>query len=87
MLRRMIGLRVRAYLKKVYFNVITVAIISALIPCYAGYALPENFINFVIVTLISLACCSLTVYFIGCNKAERMKVRVYAEKAKKKVFR
>ena len=49
MLRRMIGLRVRAYLKKVYFNVITVAIISALIPCYAGYALPENFINFVIV--------------------------------------
>ena len=71
MLRRMIGLSARKYLTKVYINVLTVAVIASIIPFLLTIKLEESFLNFVLLCLASLFCTGITIYYIGCNKAER----------------
>lgn len=71
MLRGMIGLSVREYMSKVYFNVLAVTILSAIIPCLLSYYLNETFINFITICVISVICTFSVIYFVGCNRNER----------------
>ena len=71
MLRRMIGLSVRKYMKKVYINVLVVTVIAAIIPFLLAIELEESFLNFVLLCLTSLICIGMTIYYVGCNKGER----------------
>ena len=71
MLRGMIGLSARKYLTKVYINVLTVAVIASIIPFLLTIKLEESFLNFVLLCLTSLVCTGITIYYVGCNKAER----------------
>ena len=71
MLRGMIGLSVREYMGKVYFNVLFVTILSAIIPCLLSYYLSETFINFIMICIISIICTLAVIYFVGCNNDER----------------
>lgn len=71
MLRSMIGLSVREYMSKVYFNVLAVTILSAIIPCISSYYLSETFINFILICTISVVCTFTVIYFIGCSRKER----------------
>ena len=81
MLRGMIGLPVRGYLRRVYLNTLLVAILSALIPLAVRQGLTENPLNFIWLTLLSLACTALAILFAGCSPGERLQVRAYALKA------
>lgn len=71
MLKGMIGLSVRKYVSKVYFNVFAVTILSAIIPCISSYYLSETFINFIMICVISVICTFIVIYFVGCNRNER----------------
>lgn len=71
MLKGMIGLSVRKYVSKVYFNVFAVTILSAIIPCISSYYLSETFINFIMICVISVICTFMVIYFVGCNRNER----------------
>ena len=71
MLRGMIGLSVRQYLSRVYFNVLIVSILSAIIPCIFKYMESESFINFVISCFISILFTSIVIFYIGCKEEER----------------
>ena len=71
MLRGMIGLSARKYLTKVYINVLAVAVIASIIPFLLTIKLEESFLNFVLLCLASLVCTGITIYYVGCNKAER----------------
>lgn len=72
MLRGMIGLPSLAFLKKVYFNVIAVTIVSAFIS-YCLYTMQdESFTSFIITTIATLLCTSVCILFIGCKAKERM---------------
>lgn len=71
LLRGMIGLSVRAFISKVYLNVIGVSIISALLPLYISHRLSESFLHFVIVSVVALACTLLSILFVGCSRSER----------------
>lgn len=71
MLRGMIGLSIREYISKVYFNVITVTLLSAIIPYITSYYLNETFINFIMICIISFICTFTVIYFIGCSRKER----------------
>lgn len=71
MLKGMIGLSIREYLSKVYFNVLAVTILSAIIPVFSSYYLSETFINFLVICVISILCTFIVIYFVGCNKKER----------------
>lgn len=71
MLKGMIGLSVRKYVSKVYFNVFAVTILSAIIPCISSYYLNETLINFITICVISVICTFTVIYFVGCNSNER----------------
>jgi len=71
MLRGMIGLSVKKYMKKVYINVLTVTVMAAIIPFLLTIKLEESFLNFVLLCLTSFICTGITIYYAGCTKAER----------------
>ena len=71
MLRGMIGLSVRKYVKKVYINVLVVTVIAAILPFLLSMKLEESFLNFVLLCFVALICTGMTIYYIGCNKTER----------------
>ena len=71
MLRNMIGLSARKYLREVYLNVILVTMIAAVLPILASVVLEESFLSFVIIVLISLITAAISIFYIGFNKNER----------------
>ena len=71
MLRGMIGLSVRKYMKKVYINVLVVTVIAAILPFLLSMKLEESFLNFVLLCFVALICTGMTIYYVGCNKTER----------------
>lgn len=77
LLRKMISLKVGLYLKRVYFNVIVVSVLSTMIPFSVHkYLLYEiNAINFIAVTIISIVCTSVVIFRIGCNRDERVFIK------------
>lgn len=71
LLRGMIGLSIRKYIKKVYINVSFVTVISAIIPFLLTNRLEESFFNFVLLSIVALICTGITIFYIGCNKSEQ----------------
>ena len=71
MLRGMIGLSVRKYMKKVYINVLVVTVIAAILPILLSTKLEDSFLNFVLLCLVALICTGTTIYYVGCDKTEQ----------------
>lgn len=71
MLRGLIGLSSIMYLKKVYFNVVMVTVVSVILPSLLAHSMSENFFSFVFLSLVAIASAASTEFFIGCNKKER----------------
>lgn len=71
MLRKMIGLSSILFLKKVYFNIISVILFSAIIPVILYFNMEESLTSFIIMTLACLLSSSISIFYIGCNKQER----------------
>ena len=89
MLRGMIGINIREYLRIVYLNVIKVTVIAAFFPMILSLYMSESVYKFVIIVLVTILFTIMTELFIGCNKEERlivsrkiiqMKNRVYNSK-------
>lgn len=74
MLRKMIGLSVREYLKKVYFNVITATALALPIPVLVQNTLPGGFAQFIINCTVCILCAGLSITFVGCSRAERKRL-------------
>lgn len=70
-LRGMIGLSIRKYLKKVYINVFVVTALASVLPFLISRSLEESFMNFVLLSLVAVICTAVTIYYVGCNKTER----------------
>lgn len=75
MLRGLIGLSVRKYVKNVYINVFIVTILSFIVPFGMVKWLGHNFVGFISSCFISLICTSVIIYYIGCNKTEKQFVK------------
>lgn len=71
MLRRMIGLSAREYIKKVYLNVWMVALVSSILPCIFSLYMDKSFITFILSCIVSIITTGLSVSYVGCNNAER----------------
>lgn len=71
MLRGLIGLSSIMYLKKVYYNVVMVTVVSVILPSLLAHSMSESFISFVFLSLAAIASAASTEFFIGCNKKER----------------
>ena len=71
MLRGMIGLSSILYIKKVYFNIFVVALLSLVIPGLLSKYLEESFLSFLLLSLVSIICTIVVEFFVGCNRKER----------------
>lgn len=74
MLRKMIGLPVRVYLKKVYFNVIIVTVLALPIPVIVQNTLSAGFTQFVINCIACVLCTGVSIAIFGCNRNDRKRI-------------
>lgn len=73
MLKEIVNFPSFSFLRNVYFNVISVAIVALPLPILIKYNLEESFLRVVAVSFVSLFSTFLSITFIGCSKKERIK--------------
>lgn len=66
--------------RSVYFPVAVVGVISLILPFLLHHFMPQGWLRFIAVLGTSLVCTGATVYFLGCNRDERMLLQGYAAK-------
>lgn len=87
MLRKMVQLSVRAFLKNVYINVIAVTSIAAIIPFAVTVMLPiDSFLSFTIVSVVSLCSAIISIYIVGCNKQDREMIHIAFNKVLQRII-
>ncbi len=79
MLRGLIGLSAKRYLKDVYLNILIVAFLSAIVPSLLSLYASESFLSFVAISLMAMASTVAAEFFIGCNSKERRFVEAKAK--------
>ena len=87
LLRGMIGVSIRKYLQKVYFNILTVSVVAVVLPLISTQYIDETFIGFIIVSLIAVICTIISIYFIGCNRQERQSIHQKLNAIRTKITR
>ena len=71
MLRGLIGLKARDFIKKVYINVIVVTILSAVIPFLLANTFDDDIWSFIMLSIVSLITTLLVEFYVGCTTKER----------------
>ncbi|MFI3301809.1 MAG: lipopolysaccharide biosynthesis protein [Rikenellaceae bacterium] len=71
MLRGMISLSVKGFMRHVVANIVVVATLSAIVPLWAARYMPDNVWGTVAISLVSLCSTMSAIYCVGCNHAER----------------
>ena len=71
MLRGLIGLKARDFIKKVYAIVIEVTILSVIVPFLLAIVLNNDFLNFIVLSIITVVSTLLVVFYVGCTMEER----------------
>ena len=71
LLKRMINLHVKTFLREVYFNVIAVVAVALIVPLMFEMIKPSGVTGFASSILICLCSVSLSVLFVGFGKIER----------------
>ena len=71
MLRGMVGLPVRHFLRHTVLNVLVVSLVSCVLPLWSATLLEEGLPRLALVVAVSVCSVACTVYFVGCTKAER----------------
>lgn len=84
MLRRMVQLPVRYFLRHTVLNVLVVSMVSCIMPFLLTFFLAESLGRFFFVVSVSFLSVAITVYFVGCTHAEREFVQIKAAQLIKK---
>lgn len=87
MLRGMIGLSSIQYMKKVYFNVIIVTLLSLAVPGLLSKYMEESLLSFVVLSLVAMVCTLIVEFYIGCNGKERDFVVDKVKELKNKILK
>ena len=87
MLRNMINLSIKEFIKNVYFKIILVSIISPILPLILTPYTDNSFLGFAISCSLCLILSTTTIYFIGCNKQERIYITNILKGIKKRIFK
>lgn len=86
LLRNVIGLKVRNYIKNVLLKVCLVAVTASALPIYLSLSLSDNFLSFIVITGITLTATLLVIYSIGCSTSERSMIKNVLFKLYKKLI-
>ena len=87
MLRSMIGLSSVQYMKKVYFNIIVVALLAIALPGLLSKYMGESFLSFVSLSLVAIVSTIIVEFYVGCNSMEREFVIDKVKNIKHKVIK
>ncbi len=87
MLKRMVELPISEFLKKVYFRVLLVAAIAAILPLTIKNYFQEDLVSFLILSALSVICVAIFSYTIGCTKHDRIAINNQILKVKNKFLR
>lgn len=79
MLKKMIGLPIRVYLKSVYLNIMLVAVVSYPLLYVVNSIFTEGIYGFFIISVFSVFTTTAAILYIGCNKTERALVLTRAK--------
>lgn len=71
MLKSMIKLDVRKYIKNVYLNIVMVTLVSLVFPLLVHHFINSKYICLICVSFVSIIATILTMLFVGCNSSER----------------
>lgn len=74
LIKDLIYLNGREYIKAVYFRVFPVSLVAAVIPVAICCYFEDSILRFFIVSFISLCCSFFSIYYIGLEKHERNKI-------------
>jgi len=72
LLRGIIGLSSKYYLKHIYANVFVVSLLSCILPTLLHFNMSEGFLRLLSVTFVSVLSTSVVILFVGCTKKERL---------------
>lgn len=87
MLRSMVGLSVRSFMKDVYVNVIVVTLVSSILPYITLKCIGiDSFITFIIICIVSILSTLVTIYSVGCNRNDREFIHNGISKIIKKII-
>lgn len=84
MLRTLIGLSVRKFLKKVYLNIFAVCAVAGVLPLALRPFISETVIDFIWYSILCVLCAGAAILFVGCNRHERDMMLSYARKARQR---
>ncbi len=87
MLKKMVGLPVKQFLKNVYFRTFTVTLCSAVMPIVLKNYCEDNLLSFLILTAVSVISAAIFSYTIGCTKTDKVAINNQILKVKKRIFR
>lgn len=87
MLRGMIQLKIKTYLKKVYFNVIIVTFVASFLPFLFSLFGKQTILCLIMNVCVCLISVGVTEFYIGCNKTERTIVIEKIKVLKNKFYR
>lgn len=71
MLKSMIGLNFFAYIKKVFLNILAVAIVASVLPLYVSRVLDNSIQSFLLISLLAILCSAISIIYVGFDKRER----------------
>lgn len=86
-LRNMVKLPVFKFIKEVYFKVIIVTLLSALLPFLCYKLIQAMLLRFIIVCCISVISSFLCIFYIGCNYDERKTIISVVVNLKNRILR
>lgn len=75
MLRPLIGIRIRDYLKNIHTRIITVILVSIIVPALAHCYLPLGLLRFLIVGVLCVISVGTTAFTLGLTPNERVFIR------------
>ncbi|MEG1861819.1 MAG: MATE family efflux transporter [Bacteroidaceae bacterium] len=75
LVKRMVNISIRKYLKEVISPVVFVSILSVIVPYFVASQLEHTFLTFTGVSILSMISVSIVVYIIGLSQTERFFIR------------
>lgn len=80
------GLSVKHFIFNVYFRVILVGLIAAILPAITYLSISDHVVQFIVTSIVAMMSAIISIYYIGCTKVEQQKISVYTHKIRAKLI-
>lgn len=87
MLKKIIKLPAMEFIKQVYSNIILVSFLSAIVPFILFKENQNTLVAFALSSIVTILCCSMSIYYIGCNATERVFINNKIQQLRKKLYK